>query len=129
MCWGWQVVDPGGQGWKGMLRPDFEPLQVAPSLSSGCPIPSLHLCPLSARSLGSTKAIGLSSRPSWPKRSRPGGVCTGAAAAGAWGTGHTEGRWAIVSLHLGYDDEEGMGVKTLEETKDRGTSGQKKLWI
>lgn len=123
------MVDPGGQGWKGMLRPDFEPLQVAPSLSSGCPIPSLHLCPLSARSLGSTKAIGLSSRPSWPKRSRPGGVCTGAAAAGAWGTGHTEGRWAIVSLHLGYDDEEGMGVKTLEETKDRGTSGQKKLWI
>lgn len=114
-------MDPGGQGWNGMFRPDFEPLQVASSPSSGCPIPSLHLCPSSA--------IGLSSRPSWPKGSRPGGACTGVAAAGAWETGHMEGGWAIVALHLGCDDEEGVGVKTLEETRDRGTSGQKKLWI
>lgn len=42
---------------------------------------------------------------------------------------HTEGRWALVALHLGCDNEEAVGVKTRDETKDRGTSEQKKLWI
>ena len=120
-------MDPGGQGWKGMLRPDSE--QVASSLSSGCPIPSLHLCPLLARPLGSTEATGLSSWLRWPKRSRPGGACTDAAAAGAWEMAHPEGRWALVTLHLGCDDEERVGVKTRDETKGRGKSEQKKLWI
>lgn len=42
---------------------------------------------------------------------------------------HPEGRWALVTLHLGCDDEERVGVKTRDETKGRGKSEQKKLWI
>lgn len=108
-----------------MLRPDFEPLQVASSLS-GCSIPSLHLCPahtIPGQHKGHwplLQATGYPSSPGqevpalvWPQQER-----------GGWDTRRADGPlW----LYTWAGDDEGRGKETLEETKDRGTVWQKKL--
>lgn len=102
MCRGWQVVDPG-QGCAGASQTLSLCRWASSPFSSGCSIPSLHLCPLSARSPGQrywpllqaelAQAVQARRCLHWCGRSRE------------RGDGTHGGRWAIVALHLGCDDE------------------------